>query len=137
MNCVLTGTGKRGLYMDKKVLIVEDERILAEDMKSKISDFGLVPCGIESNGENAIAAAKKENPDLIIMDIKLKGDMDGIETVACIREFCQCPVIFITAFINLEKTENIKSLGNISYLVKPYYDHELQTEIEKLLKNRQ
>jgi two-component system, response regulator PdtaR len=88
-----------------EVLIVEDERILAIGMKRKLERAGYTVTGIASCGEEAIANTKETSPDLVLMDIVLKGDMDGIETAGHIINRYNIPIIYITAYADEEILE--------------------------------
>ncbi len=81
-----------------KIIIVEDEDVVADKLKSRIEDFGHSVSHILSSGEKAIDAIKESEPDLVIMDIMLKGEMDRIETSQIINRDYDIPVIYITAY---------------------------------------
>ena len=83
-----------------KILIVEDELILADDVKRKLNkhDFDVISMAV--SGENALKIIKKKKPDIVLMDIVLKGDMDGIEAAKQIKDNYDIPVIFLTAYSN-------------------------------------
>jgi DNA-binding NarL/FixJ family response regulator/DNA-binding CsgD family transcriptional regulator len=98
--------------------IVEDESIIAHDLKNKLSDLGYTISGIDSSGESAIEnisklVKKDKGPDIVIMDVKLAGKMDGIEAAKILIEKCNCSIIFLTA---LNKSE----VFNKSFFLKPY-----------------
>jgi DNA-binding NarL/FixJ family response regulator len=79
------------------ILIVEDNLMQAESLRSLLTTKGHVVCGIAGNGESAISLAKAEQPDLVVMDVKIGGKLDGIDTAELIRWNCQCRLIFLTA----------------------------------------
>jgi len=82
----------------KKILIVEDERIVAEDIRTKLEYVGYVVAGIASSGEEALKKTEKLQPDLVLMDIVLEGKMDGIEAAAQILSRFNIPVVYLTAY---------------------------------------
>jgi len=84
------------------ILIVEDEYIAALDIQQNLENAGYIVAGHADRGDTAFQLAKTMRPDLVLMDIGLKGEMDGIETAGYIREICDIPVIFLTAFSNQE-----------------------------------
>ena len=81
-----------------RILIVEDEYIIAKDLQMSLENMGYTVCAIASSGEEAIERVEKEKPDLALMDIVLKGTMDGIEAAERIRSNFGTPLIFLTAF---------------------------------------
>jgi CheY-like chemotaxis protein len=108
----------------KRILIVEDEGLLALNMRQSIERYGYRVVGVVPSGERAVALAKGLVPDLIIMDIKLKGSMDGIEAVEQIRASnCKAPVLFITAHADAATLERAMKTSPVGYLRKPVEDH--------------
>jgi CheY-like chemotaxis protein len=118
-----------------KILIVEDEAIIALDMQERLSGLGYNVCGTTSTGEKAILIAEATLPDIIIMDMKLKGNMNGIETANVIKEKFAIPSVFLTAFTDDSTINQIKNSLNQEYITKPFNEEELVSKIEKLLKN--
>jgi signal transduction histidine kinase len=120
--------------MDKKsVLIVEDEFIIANRIKLALQDMGYVVSSIVSSGAQAIEKAATGNPDIVLMDILLKGQTDGIEAARQIRETCNIPIIFLTSHVNEGLMERAKLTDPFGYLLKPFQDKDLQTSIEMAL----
>jgi signal transduction histidine kinase len=115
---------------DARILIVEDESIIALDIKTSLQDAGYQVLGVASSGEEAIALAQGQNPDLILMDIRLRGPMDGIEAAAYIQVQHPCPVVFLTAHADKQTLERAKLTDPFGYLTKPFEDHSLMTTIE-------
>lgn len=115
-----------------KVLIVEDERIVAEDILNRLHILGYTVAGVASTGEEALEKVRKQQPDLVLMDIVLKGDMDGTTTAELIRDHSDIPVIFVTAYTTKEILEKSKT-EPYRYVVKPFGDTEIRTAIEKAL----
>jgi two-component system, cell cycle sensor histidine kinase and response regulator CckA len=112
------------------IMIVEDEFIVAQDLAVSLTDMGYEVCGSSESGESAMERAKKERPDLIIMDIVLKGTMDGIQTAQNMREQFDIPIIFLTAFADQALLERAKIAEPFGYLLKPFTNKELRSAIE-------
>jgi PAS domain S-box-containing protein len=115
------------------ILIVEDERIVAEDIKSSLLEMGFGVVGIASSGVDAIKKSKIENPGLVLMDIMLEGDMNGIETSEQIRVLFNIPVVFLTAYTDEDIITRAKKTEPYGYIVKPFEDIELVSTIEVAL----
>jgi two-component system, response regulator PdtaR len=116
------------------ILIVEDELIVAESLSLDLQRKGYAIAGIVSTGEEAINAASISQPDLILMDITLKGKLDGIETCKIIQQQQAVPVIFITAFSDRANVERAQQTGEpLHYLVKPIRLKDLTRRIEAIL----
>jgi PAS domain S-box-containing protein len=113
----------------KKILIVEDETIEALDIKKMLESFGYDVPSVVLNGETAVETAKKIRPDLILMDIILKGKLDGISAAKKIQEL-NIPVIFLTAHSDDEAVERAKKTEPYGYLVKPYDPLDLKNTVE-------
>jgi CheY-like chemotaxis protein len=106
----------------KKVLIVEDNMIIAIDIKEKIKNFGYTVPAIVSSGEQALNKTEELKPDLVIIDIGLKGNMNGIETGKMIRENFNIPIIYLTGNSSLHRQANLMD----PYIDKPFNDEELK-----------
>jgi diguanylate cyclase (GGDEF)-like protein/PAS domain S-box-containing protein len=115
------------------ILLVEDEGIIALDLKTRLSDMGYIIIGTASTGERAIQIASETTPDLILMDIKIKGPLDGIETAEKIRATMSVPIIFLTAFADEATLDRAKITGPSGYILKPYQERELAIAIEMAL----
>jgi len=116
-----------------RVLIVEDEILVARDTESMLEHFGYEVVGIVRTGEEAVAQAGKLLPDLILMDIRLQGTMDGVEAAARIRDLYGIPVIFVTAHAEETVFQRSKLTGPIGYLLKPFEEKELRMTVETAL----
>ena len=117
--------------MDKiRILIVEDEVIVAMTIEDSLVNRGYEVIGTVDNGYSAIELAGKENPDIILMDIRLNGDLDGIETVERINEKMDIPVIFLTAHSDEETLSRVLRTKPYSFLIKPFREKELYANIE-------
>lgn len=116
-----------------RVLIVEDEVLVARDTESMLQHFGYETLGIVRTGEEAVARAGELLPDLILMDIRLQGRLDGVEAAAKIRDLYGIPVIFVTAHADETALERSKLTGPIGYLLKPFEEKELRMTVETSL----
>jgi two-component system, response regulator PdtaR len=109
-----------------KVLIVEDETIIAMDMQSKIRQMGCTVVGRVVSGEQAVEQAHQLKPDLVLMDIKLRGKIDGIAAARTIRQTENIPVIFLSAFLAHEKVREEGASLCVAMLAKPFDPFELK-----------
>ncbi len=116
-----------------RILVVEDEQIVAEDLKMTLEGLGYIVAGIASSGEKAIELAGTEKPDLILMDIMLAGKMDGIEAAEKIQARMNVPLIYLTAYSDDATLERAKRTKPYSYLIKPFEERELYSNIEMAL----
>jgi len=116
-----------------KILIVEDEAIIAMEVESQLQGLGYNVTSIVDTGEKAIAKAKTDKPDLILMDIRIKGEMDGIDTAEAIRNQFGIPVIFSTAYLDQERIERAKITMPFGYVLKPIQERDLKVTLEMAL----
>jgi diguanylate cyclase (GGDEF)-like protein/PAS domain S-box-containing protein len=123
--------------MKKKILIVEDERIIALDLKFRLMKFGFTITDIVSSGSNVLSAVEKSNPDIALMDIMLEGDIDGIEAAVTLQQKYGIPSIFITAYADNETISRAQRANPLGYILKPFKERELYTTVHMALnKNR-
>jgi DNA-binding LytR/AlgR family response regulator len=115
------------------VLVVEDESIVAKDIQQSLIKLGYNVIGTASTGEKAYALAEEFMPDIILMDIMLKGSMNGIETAAQIKEKLAIPVIFLTAYADEGTLSKAKVTEPYGYIIKPFKEIDLHTSIEMAL----
>ncbi len=115
------------------ILIVEDESIVALDLQSRLQRLGYLAPAFVATGPDAIAKTVEIQPDLILMDIKLRGEMDGIEAARQIREQFDIPVIYLTAFADETTLQRAKITGPYGYLLKPFEERELLATIRMAL----
>ncbi len=113
-----------------KVLIVEDERMIAEDIKFTLDQYNYAIAGIFNKGEDAILKIPETKPDIILMDIMLEGDLNGIETGELILKKYNIPIIFLTAYADMATIESIKNSAPYGYILKPFEAKELYAAIE-------
>jgi PAS domain S-box-containing protein len=114
----------------KKILIVEDETVNAMDIEDTLSRNGYDIAGVASNGVDAIRIAKETYPDLILMDIRIEGSMDGIEVANHINLYYEIPVIFLTAYSDDLTISRAIKAKSFSFLLKPFNERELLSNIE-------
>ncbi|MBC7944934.1 MAG: EAL domain-containing protein [Burkholderiales bacterium] len=116
-----------------KILVVEDEAIVALDLEQQLLEMGYEVCGSADNDADAIALARQHRPDLVLMDIVIKGDMDGVETARHIGHGLQIPVVFLTAYSDARTVERAASTAPHGYLTKPFEPKALRAAIEVAL----
>ncbi len=116
-----------------KIMIVEDNTTVAEDARECLESLGYGVTSIVAAGEDAIESAGKDRPDAVLMDIKLRGDMDGIEAADRIHNQFGIPVLFLSAYSDRELLGRAKRTGSFGYLVKPFEERELYAMLEMTL----
>jgi PAS domain S-box-containing protein len=120
-----------------RILVVEDEGIVARDLQNKLQRLGYEVPAVVSSGEEAILKAQEHRPDLVLMDIVLKGQMDGIEAAAVIWERCRVPAVFLTAYGDDATLQRAKVTRPYGYVLKPFSERELRINIEVALYRNQ
>lgn len=113
-----------------RILIVEDEHIVAMGIKRMLKNLGYTVTGVASSGMDAISKAESTFPDLVLMDIMLKGELDGIEAAKEIKERFNLPVVYLTAYSDSNILERAKKTGPFGYIVKPFDEKDLHSNIE-------
>jgi CheY-like chemotaxis protein len=116
-----------------RLLVVEDESIVARDLQSRLKNMGYDVPAVVAYGEKAIEAAEEHRPDLVLMDIFLKGSIDGIMAAEQIRARLDIPIIFLTAFADPDTLQRAKLTEPFGYILKPFEERELLTTIEMAL----
>lgn len=119
-----------------KVLVVEDEKIIAKDIESTLKRIGHESAGSVSKGEDAVTVAETTKPDLILMDITLKGELDGIEAAKIINDRFGIPIVYITAHQDEATIEKTKGTNPYGYITKPLDDRDLSTAINSAMYRR-
>ena len=119
-----------------RILIAEDEQVVALDVESGLDELGYEVVGIVSSGQEAIQLAQETCPDLVLMDIQLDGPIDGIAAADEIRRRWQIPVVFITASAGAEIVSRAKTVGPCGYLTKPFRTKELNATVAVALERR-
>ncbi|WP_374562955.1 PAS domain S-box protein [Ideonella sp.] len=120
-------------HQQARILIVEDEVVVALDLKMQLQDMGYTVIGIADSGERALALAREWQPDLTLMDVRLKGAMDGVQAAAVMRQELNAPVIYLTSFSDPETVRRAAKTGPYGYLTKPFEIKELGAAIEVAL----
>jgi len=119
--------------MPKKIGIVEDEGIVALDISNIVNKLGYETAFIADSGEKVLQLIKENEPDAILMDIGLKGELNGLQTASRIKETLMIPIIFLTAFEDENTIARIREVSTDGYLVKPFEDELLRTVLAKVL----
>lgn len=115
------------------ILIVEDEAIVASDIQHSLQKLGFSVIGIESSGENALKFLANNQPDLILMDIMLQGQLTDLDTAEIVLNKYSIPIIFLTAYVDDVTLNRAKLCEPFGYIIKPFKEIELQTAIEMAL----
>jgi len=113
-----------------QILVVEDEIIVAEDIRRSLKNLGYNVPSVVSSGEAAIKKAQENNPDLVLMDIMLHGEMDGIAAAGIIRSKFDIPIVYLTAYSDNKILERAKITEPFGYIIKPFNERELAINIE-------
>lgn len=116
-----------------RILIVEDDRVVARDIAQQMSRCGHVVIGSVATGEEAITLAARERPDLVLMDVRLEGELDGIDTARHLHESLNLPVVFLTAYADEETVQRATVTEPFGYVLKPFDDLQLRTVVEMAL----
>ncbi len=117
----------------KNILVIEDESIVSKDIQMSLKRLGYNIVGSASTGEDAVEIANDTHPDLILMDIMLKGKLNGIETAHIIRESIDVPIIYLTAYADDSTLSKAKITEPYGYIIKPFQEIDLHTSIEMAL----
>ena len=125
------------IVLKSKLLIVEDEMILADDMQLQLENMGYDVVGIASDGNDAIKLTKEKNPDLILMDIVLKGDMDGIDTSEKLNNLYNIPIVYLTAYFDDAILDRAKKTQPYGYIIKPFHEVQMHCAIVMALYKHQ
>ncbi|WP_445475777.1 response regulator [Methanococcoides methylutens] len=113
-----------------RILVVEDEAIVAMVIKKRLMQLGYTVSGVAATGKDAITKVEGTFPDLVLMDIMLKGDMDGIEAAEEIRKRFSIPVVYLTAHSDENTLNRAKQTEPYGYILKPFTERDLSSNIE-------
>jgi len=113
-----------------KVLIVEDDKVIVNVVQWRLSKLGYDVCGSAGTGADAMDMVEKLRPDIVLMDINLRGSIDGIETAGQIKEKFNIPVIFVSAYIDEATISRAKAINPNGFIRKPFEDDDLRIAIE-------
>ena len=114
----------------KRIFIVEDQRLIAADLENTLSKLGYQIVGTAAAGEEAIRKTDETRPDLVLMDIRLRGELDGIQAAMAIRQRAAIPIVYLTAYADEETILRAKVTSPFGYVVKPINQRELRAAIE-------
>lgn len=114
----------------KRVLIVDDELVVAMDMEMQLHSFGYDVVGIASSGKEAISQMETTWPDLVLMDVKLQGAIDGVATATAIQRMRPTPILFVSAFGGDAARRHAEAAPACGYLSKPFRPEDLRKAIE-------
>jgi YesN/AraC family two-component response regulator len=117
------------LVMGTEVLIVEDERIVAQHISYILQDEGFSICAIAADGKTAIKKIVEFQPDLILLDIQIKGEIDGIEVAEQIQSLYNIPILYLTAFSDVKTLERAQATNPMGYVLKPFRQEQLLSSI--------
>jgi CheY-like chemotaxis protein len=126
-------TKEEGTMADELILIVEDEKITGMDIRQTVREFGYESVGPVASGQDAVTVALALRPDVVLMDIALKGPMDGIQAAEAIRSQHPCPVIFVTAHSDQTTLDRAGAADPSTWILKPVDEEELRKAIERAL----
>jgi len=116
-----------------KVMVVEDERIVAFNLKQRLAKLGYEVPGIAASGAEALRMAEATRPDLVLMDIRIQGEIDGIETASRLRAVRPAPVVYLTAYSDDSMLERARATHPYGYLLKPFSEREMHATIQMAL----
>jgi len=119
--------------MKENILIVEDDSLIGTGLKLCLEEFGFHVLPVISAGPEAIQSARENKPDLILMDMTLRGSMNGHEIMTVIRRESSVPVIYLTGGDQYEMDDKVKDTKPCDFLIKPFEDEELVRRINKLI----
>lgn len=117
----------------KRIFVVEDESIVSKDIQQSLKKLGFEIAGAASSGEKAVEKIEETKPDLVLMDIMLKGEMSGIDTAEIVKEKFNIPVIYLTAYADEGTLSKVKVTEPYGYIIKPFKEIDLLTSIEMAL----
>lgn len=121
--------------MEGRILIVEDNPVIADLISWRLTEMGYSIAGVAEDSTEAINRAEKEKPVLILMDIGLPGEMDGIDTAAEIIRLYNIPIVYISSILDPPVIERAKKTGPRGYIVKPFTDNQLRATVEMALQD--
>lgn len=119
---------------EPRVLIVEDEILIAEELKERLSRLGYSVIAAVDSADEGIGIATKEVPDLVLMDIRLRGEKDGVEAAVEIRRQVDVPIVYLTAHSDKLTVDRAQKTDHDGFLLKPFHRRELQSTIEVAMK---
>jgi DNA-binding response OmpR family regulator len=121
---------------EPRALIVEDETLIAEELKERLSRLGFSVIAAVDTADEGIAVAIWEHPDLVLMDMRLRGEKDGVQAAREIREQLDVPIVYLTALSDRLTVERVKATEYDGFILKPFQRRELQKTIEVAMQRR-
>jgi two-component system, response regulator PdtaR len=118
----------------EKILLVEDDDVIAKVADWRLKNLGYTVCGRATSGAEAMELVVNARPDLVLMDINIKGDVDGIETAKMIKDGFKIPVVYVTSHSDGPTLERAKATHPDGFIVKPFDDKDLRVAIQLALK---
>lgn len=118
----------------EKILLVEDDDVIARVADWRLKNLGYTVCGRATTGAEAMVLVVNAKPDLVLMDINIRGDVDGIETAKMIKDGFKIPVVYVTSHSDGPTLERAKATHPDGFIVKPFEDKDLRVAIELALK---
>ena len=119
---------------EPRALIVEDEALIAEELRERLLRLGFTVIAAVSSGEEGVEIATRESPDLVLMDIRLSGDKDGVQAAREIREQVDVPIVYLTAHSDKRTVERANQTDHDGFILKPFLRRELHSTIEVAVK---
>lgn len=126
-----------GSMTTKRIMVVEDDVIIASLIESRLKKIGYAVTGIFDCGEEAITGATEHQPDLVLMDIRLRGDIDGIDAAGEITSRLGIPCVFLTSYSDRDTIERAKATKPEGFILKPFTDDALRSTIEIAFSRRE
>lgn len=121
------------MLQGRSVLIVEDEFLIADMLSDMVADMGMIVCGVADTADGAVMSAAQALPDVVLMDVRLKGQKDGVDAALAIYGARACPVVFITGSREPATVQRIRNDHPAALLFKPLNQSALRLVLEKLL----
>jgi CheY-like chemotaxis protein len=116
-----------------RIIIVEDEAIVVAELRDTLKRLGYEVPAVAFSGEEAMAKVRELRPDIVLMNIDVQGEMDGIEAAENIREWGDIPIVYFTGYMDERRIMRAKRTAPFTYIMKPYEENELVSSIERLL----
>jgi DNA-binding response OmpR family regulator len=116
--------------VEPRALIIEDETLIAEELRVRLSRLGFSVIAAVGSGEEGVAIATRERPDLVLMDIRLNGNKDGVQAAKEIREQVDVPIVYLTAHSDRPTVDRANETDHDGFILKPFLRRELQSTIE-------
>ena len=114
---------------EPRALIVEDETLIAEELRERLSRLGFTVIAAVGSGEEGVEIATRERPDLVLMDIRLNGEKDGVQAAKEIREQVDIPIVYVTAHSDRRTVERASATDHDGFILKPFIRRELQSTV--------